>query len=154
MRQSRRNDASEMLEALDDIACDIGDSLHLEHMTDKVHSPHCILHRLLTQCGSVSRWRARLAATVDSFSYLCGSELHALAYREVRPIWACVASAGLGVAWQSLSHVEYETRLVRTPCTYFDASYESQGSLAFELLERLRQVVCVYMDDRSHHIIE
>lgn len=153
MRQSYF-DAGEMLEALDDIACDISESLHLEHMTDKVHSSHCILCRLLTQCGSVTSWRVRLAANIDSVSYLSGSELYARAYREVRPIWSCMASAGLAVAWQSLSHDEYERRVAHTPCTYYDAAYDVQGSLAFELLERLNQVTCVYMDAYSHHIVD
>ena len=146
--------ASEMLDAFDAIASDISETLHLENMSEKVHSPHCILYRLLTHGGSVISWRVRLTASVDSASYLQGSELFARAYRIVRPIWSCVASWGLAFAWQSLSPEEYAKRLVQTPCKYYDSAYEVRGSLACELLERLNQVVCVYMDSDSHHIIE
>lgn len=145
--------APEMLDLFEDIASDISETLHLEHMSEKVHSPHCILYRLLTQCG-ITNWSVRLAANVDSVSYLPGSELFARAYRVVRPIWSCVASWGLAVAWQSLSPGEYHKRVVQTPCTFYDEAYEVRGSIAFELLKRLNQVTCVYMDTDSHHIIE
>ena len=114
-----------MRDALEDIANEIGDTLHLEHMSNMAHSAHCILHRLLTHSATTTAtWRIRLAASVDSVSYLTGSELYARAYRDVPPAWACLASSGLGIAWQNLSPADYDERVVRTPCTYYDAAYE------------------------------
>ena len=151
---SPANYASEMLDALDDIASVIGDTLHIKHMSDKVHSPHCILHRLLAHSGTAENWSMRLAASVDSVSYLTGSELYARAYRVERPPWACLLSCGLGIAWQNLSPDDYDKRVVQPPCAYYDAAYLVPGSLVFQLLQRLDHVSCVYMDSYSHHILD